>query len=153
MGQPFDVVKHQHLPRAVRETADRAFQVNGHITDPRSGRCRLVNPVETLTLRPPTRALPDPMPVRDEVEGDATQPAAERTFAPEAAEALPGSNEDLLRDVLGVLSTDQHSTSQRVDLTNVRPIDQLEGVDVTVLGAGHPKRFVGLLAFLAMQGA
>ena len=92
--------------------------------------------------------MPDPVvalrphPLQDHVHGDAMQPGGEGGVASEQVELLPGADEDVLGQLVRLVSPG-HAADQAVDAREVRAVEALVRLDVTRRGA----RGVGTIAF------
>ena len=60
-------------------------------------------------------------------------PGRELALSPEAGELLPGPDEDVLRQGIGVLRVTTHARAKRVNTTDMGPVNALERVGVARL--------------------
>jgi len=66
----------------------------------------------------------------DDVHGQAVQPGAERRFAAELSQLLPGAHEDVLRHLVRFVVA-EHAPGKVMDAVDVRAIEPLEGRGVS----------------------
>ena len=100
-------------------------------------RPRLPGIVEVDPLGGPAREVLDP--VLALVGRDAQQPGRELRLAPEAVDGLEHDDEDLLRDVLGLVAVAEHPVDEAEDLVSVETDDLGERLLVAFLEAGDEK--------------
>src|SRR5439155_7283703 len=88
-----------------------------------------------------------PPPLDDDVDGQAVQPRRERRFPAKLPELLPCADEDVLRDLVGLVAP-EHPAREAVNPPDVRPVEALEGGRVPrgrqgdiVLEPGSRRRF------------
>src|SRR5205823_1308485 len=67
-----------------------------------------------------------PPPLDDDVYGQAVQPRRERRFPAKLPELLPRADEDVLRDLVGLVAP-EHPAREAVNPPDVRPVEALEG--------------------------
>ena len=96
------------------------------------------NPIQQLSpwnvpLRPLPQGLP---PGENQVDSQSVEPGAEPGLTPERPQLLPGPDEDLLCEVFRPF-TPGHPHGERIDLTDVAPVQSLEGPLVASGGQSH----------------
>ncbi len=79
------------------------------------------------------------------VGDDAVQPGRERAVAPEAGKPLPGLDEGILGDILGIVGVGEHAQGDPVDAALVALDEHLERTKVTPSGPGDQVGVVELL--------
>ncbi len=131
---PFDVVQHEDLAGAVGELLDRRLEIHVQLDLCAAGRDHLEHRVALVMALPPdAEGL---APAEDHVDGQAVEPGAERRFAAKGPELLPRPDEDILRDLIGLLIA-HHPAHQAVDPADVRAVESLER---TGIAAGGQRR-------------
>ena len=141
---PLHVVKHEDLARAGREPLDRVLEIHAQVAARRRRRqevdCRLV----VCHSRALDRKRAPPL--DDDVDREPVEPGPERRVAAKLAELLPRTDEDVLRDLVG-LRWAQHPPRKAVNARDVSAIDPLEGRrisagrkgDVRIDTGGYPR--------------
>jgi hypothetical protein len=129
-----DIVKHEHFPCAVRQSLHSGLEVHRHFRSGPAGRDHVQGRVAVeVTLSPGAEGLPAR---QNHVDGKPVKPGAEGRLTPKGPQLLPGSNEDVLGYLVGVIIV-EHAADQPIHLGHVSSVEPLERAGITTGGQGR----------------